>query len=99
MGFIISRNVLYSSKLSPCHAELNSVKMAGYGQTSTSPASFSLDIGDIGDDQPPPYSQNYKNDNLNEFQFVQASSGTQISTKYRTVKAVNTYFFLTTKIK
>ncbi|WAR18364.1 YIPF4-like protein [Mya arenaria] len=49
--------------------------MAGYDKSSTSPANFTLDMGDFGQDQPPPYSQTYNTSESNEFQFVQGSSG------------------------
>lgn len=53
--------------------------MAGYGQNSTSPGNFTVDLGGIDDNQPPPYSQTYSNPssrklNQDEFQFVQGSS-------------------------
>lgn len=53
--------------------------MAVYGQASTSPGSFALDIGDSGENQPPPYSQNYTNPSQqiisqDEFQFVRGTS-------------------------
>ncbi|XP_060571927.1 protein YIPF4-like [Ruditapes philippinarum] len=51
--------------------------MAGYGQTSTSPGNFTVDLGGLDDNQPPPYSQSYGQTgklNQDEFQFVQGSS-------------------------
>jgi hypothetical protein len=51
--------------------------MAGYGQTSTSPGNFTVDLGGLDDNQPPPYGQSYGQTgklNQDEFQFVQGSS-------------------------
>lgn len=62
--------------------------MAGYGQSSTSPGNFTVDLGGLNDDQPPPYSQGYGQAgklNQDEFQFVQGSSlsGKLISVKWK----------------
>ena len=54
--------------------------MADYGQTSTSPGNFTMNIGDFDQDQPPPYSQNVMSgsNKADEFQFVSGSAGNGI---------------------
>ena len=65
--------------------------MADYGQTSTSPGSFSLDMGEPDLNQPPPYSQNLAPKSIyvteqDEFQFHQGntSSTVKVHMIYRT---------------